>query len=308
MEIPERVIPTLFVKPVTKIKSNEMLKTFLESELCKNYLQFLEDLNESVCGKERDIEVTISPIVEKMLAFLAKCSVWLDEIPPIDQPMRFGNKAFRIWLEKIEENGEQCMKDILPEHLQDAAIELATYFYNSLGNKVRIDYGTGHETAFMAWLYCFYTLGLIGPTDFQAIVFKVFYTYILLTRKFLKQYGLEPAGSQGVWSLDDHHFLIFYFGSSQLRGHKWIKPSSLKDRDLIEDNYSKFIYIDGVRNIYLNKNGPFTEHSPVLHSITSVPHWEKVNGGMMKMYKDLVIGKFPVMQHFLFGNIIHFDA
>lgn len=38
-----------------------------------------------------------------MLAFLAKCSAWVDEIPPLDQPMRFGNKAFRIWLEKIEE-------------------------------------------------------------------------------------------------------------------------------------------------------------------------------------------------------------
>lgn len=169
------------------------------------------------------------------------------------------------------------MKEILPENLQDASIELAAYFYNSLGilkvlicvvihrliqnsfltqrrlttsviliflgNKVRIDYGTGHETAFMAWIYCFHVLGLLSPTDYPAIVFKVifsplfflvifhliaifyifslakvFYNYILLTRKFLKRYGLEPAGSQGVWSLDDHHFLIFYFGSSQLRG------------------------------------------------------------------------------------------
>jgi hypothetical protein len=290
-----------------KIKSMDQLKTFLESELCRKYLQFLEDLNESVCGKERDIEVHVSPIIEKILEYLAKCSQWLDEIPPILQPMRFGNKAFRSWLEKIEENSEQCMKEILPENLHPAAIEFATYFSNSFGNKVRIDYGTGHETAFLAWLYCFYALGLFEQKDFPAIVFKVFYTYILLTRKCLKQYGLEPAGSQGVWSLDDHHFLIFYFGSSQLRGHKWIKPSSLKDRDLIEDNYSKYIYIDGVRNIYLNKNGPFSEHSPVLHSITSVPHWEKVNGGMMKMYKDLVIGKFPVMQHFLFGNIMSFQ-
>lgn len=62
MEVNERVIPTTFVKPVTKIKSVEMLKTFLESELCRNYVQFLEDLNESVCGKEKDIEVTISPV------------------------------------------------------------------------------------------------------------------------------------------------------------------------------------------------------------------------------------------------------
>jgi len=67
------------------------------------------------------------------------------------------------------------------------------------------------------------------------------------------------------------------------------------------------MYIDGIRNIMLNKNGPFSEHSPVLDSIMNVVHWEKVNGGMMKMYKDVVIGKFPVMQHFLFGKILDFS-
>lgn len=38
-----------------------------------------------------------------MLAFLEKCSGWVDDIPPLEQPMRFGNKAFRTWLEKVEE-------------------------------------------------------------------------------------------------------------------------------------------------------------------------------------------------------------
>ena len=28
---------------------------------------------------------------------------WIDEIPPTDQPQRFGNKAFRTWCNRLEE-------------------------------------------------------------------------------------------------------------------------------------------------------------------------------------------------------------
>jgi serine/threonine-protein phosphatase 2A activator len=297
-----------FVKPVTKIKSIANLHSYLESETFRCFTQFLEDLNESVRGKETTADVVVNPLIEKIFSYFDKCSQWIDEIPPIQQPMRFGNKAFRNWLEKVEDNSIEDMKELLPENLKDASIELATYFSNCLGNKVRIDYGTGHETAFIAWLYCFHALKLITPEDYPAIVLRVFYRYILLTRKFQKIYGLEPAGSQGVWSLDDHHFLIFYFGSSQLRGHPFILPKSLRQKDIVEDYYKQFMYIDAIRNIMVNKNGPFVEHSPVLDSIMSVIHWEKVNGGMMKMYRDVVVGKFPIMQHFLFGNIIKFDV
>ena len=42
--------------------------------------------------------------------------------------------------------------------------------------------------------------------------------YIELVRRLQTVYRMEPAGSQGVWALDDHQFLPFIWGSSQLIG------------------------------------------------------------------------------------------
>lgn len=41
--------------------------------------------------------------VGQVLTMLETLSKWVDEIPPIQQPQRFGNQAFRTWFNKLKE-------------------------------------------------------------------------------------------------------------------------------------------------------------------------------------------------------------
>ena len=42
----------------------------------------------------------------------------------------------------------------------------------------------------------------------------------------------------------------------------------------------------------------------MLYDISGVPTWEKVNTGLLKMYLNEVLRKFPVIQHFPFSEAL----
>lgn len=149
---------------------------------------------------------------------------------------------------------------------------------------------------------------MIKEEDYQAVVARVFVKYLDLMRKLQLVYSLEPAGSHGVWGLDDYHFLPFIFGSSQLIDHKYMKPKSIHNEDILENFSNEYLYLAGVRFIKKVKKGPFSEHSPLLDDISGVQTWNKVNSGLLKMYKVEVLEKVPIMQHFLFGWLIKWYA
>ena len=97
---------------------------------------------------------------------------------------------------------------------------LKPYFLESFGSFRRLDYGTGHETSFALFLCSLTLLRVVRPhpAEERALVLRVFARYLRLCWRLQDTYKLEPAGSHGVWGLDDYSFLPYIFGSGQLRG------------------------------------------------------------------------------------------
>jgi serine/threonine-protein phosphatase 2A activator len=128
-------------------------------------------------------------------------------------------------------------------------------------------------------------------------------------RKLQLAYMLEPAGSHGVWGLDDYCILPFLFGAAQLSASpgetELLPPDAIHNAALREELHPEYLYLECIRFIHKVKKGPFGEHSPMLNDIShSVPTWAQVAKGMVRMYKAEVLGKLPVIQHFLFGAIL----
>lgn len=215
-----------------------------------------------------------------------------------------GNKAFRTFYEKLSSNAQSLLKDALPEQFQDAVPELAPYFVESFGNSTRIDYGTGHEMSFCMFLCCLFQLKAFTLEDSVYVINNIFYSYLKFMQKLQTIYRMEPAGSHGVWSLDDYQFMPFIWGSAQLISHPKISPNCFTEDKIVNAFADDYMFLTCIKYIKSVKFGPFAEHSNQLWNISGVSLWSKINSGLMKMYKAEVLGKFPVIQHTLFGSIL----
>ena len=299
--------PLAFSVPVKCVIAASDIDKWKASTAFQDLITFIQHTGKAVENKKISSECTESPGVKGVLVIIDRLQGWVSEIPPEVQPQRFGNKAFRVWHARLKDAAPDLIRSLLPDSVRPALVELEPYLLDSFGNSTRIDYGTGHEASFAIFLLCLMKLGVLLLSDSQAIVTRLFHRYLQLLRLLQSTYRMEPAGSQGVWGLDDFQFLSFIWGAWQLVGQSEVIPESFLNPGVCTELANEYIFYDCIDSIHKAKTGLFYEHSSTLWGISAVSEWKKISSGLLKMYREDVLSKFPVIQHIPFGTLFSIE-
>ncbi|KAF1953004.1 Phosphotyrosyl phosphatase activator [Byssothecium circinans] len=335
-----------FKVPVKCINDGDDVSFFLTSKAYTDIMTFIFQLNGAMFPQKlengekskgavkewvlKDAEASAPDVVQNLAKLVKALGDIVEEAPPDTGPRRFGNVSFRKWYQIVQGRVSDLLDKFLPSEVLSrgsasevtAKAELEAYLMGSFGSAQRLDYGTGHELSFLAFLGGLWKLGAFPITEDGSserfIVLGVIEPYLELIRRLILTYTLEPAGSHGVWGLDDHSFLPYIFGSAQFspaisRPSEIVtegslpnapNPADVAKAGAVERERGRNMYFSAIGFIYDVKKGPFWEHSPILFDISGVKAgWAKINKGMLKMYNAEVLSKFPVVQHFPFGSL-----
>lgn len=258
-------------------------------------------------------------------------------------PLRFGHIAFRDWFDAARVKCRDFINtQLASEHGEQLREELLTYLAESFGNRTRIDYGTGHELNFLLFtmgLSCLSshpgeitdeanknnhdgtksgaTCGATSSNKVDSDRLKNFvahygwdilalfaHKYLRLCRKVQVKFRLEPAGSRGVYNMDDFQCLPFLFGAAQLVGNKYITTKKFYHHENVDMFKNDFIFLEAVDFILNNKRGPFHEHSYTLWCLIDLGSWENIYRRIRMKFTNDVLSPFPIVQHLLFGAYI----
>ena len=172
--------PHTFIKPTKKINEGQDVDHFLTSKAYSDIGLFVMQLNIAMCPRKDgstgtprtwmiDSPIELSQPVERIKELLQKVEAIIEEAPPDTGPRRFGNVSFRKWYEIVESRTKDLLQTYLPVEVTNystsdagaasALDELTSYFLGGFGSSQRLDYGTGHELSFLAFLGSVWKLG-----------------------------------------------------------------------------------------------------------------------------------------------------
>ncbi|EED92584.1 phosphotyrosyl phosphatase, partial [Thalassiosira pseudonana CCMP1335] len=312
--------------PQRYIYTQTDMEHFKHSSARKELLSFVSAMGKGLTSKENTPLQHLSPALASLHGSLTCMSTtWMDGnhsdgLPP-DRKVkaRFGNPVFRTWHERLVNRSYGIVNCLMDCREEEIIAELRAYLHDSFGHPIRIDYGTGHESSFIVFLLSLCKIGCFSPSpqSISLASLSLFHAYLNVTRGLQRDYMLEPAGSHGVWGLDDYHCVPFYLGACQMMAREhttpmpldthndilehW-NPSIIHTKQTLEAHRQTYLYFSCIHFIQkIKPNVPFFESSPMLNDISSIGSWSKVASGLLRLYEGEVLDKMPVVQHFVFG-------
>ena len=206
--------PHTFLKPAKRINEGHDVPFFLTSRAYSDIGTFIMQLNIAMCPRKSpesavtqtwqlDGTYVLSEPVQKLQELLQKINSIIDEAPPDTGPRRFGNVSFRKWYEILESRVQGLLESHLPLAVLNVGAssdgtsvleELTPYLLGGFGSAQRLDYGTGHELSFLAFLGCIWKLGGFSTEKSQdgdlerSLVLGVIEPYVSLDAVFKNLY------------------------------------------------------------------------------------------------------------------------
>jgi len=308
------------------IQCPEDMALWMSSPASAALIRFLQKIGEAILERPRStlemeqeakvLSDTERLIINGLSVLLGDIAALAQNVPLVPMASRYGNQAFKVFHKQL------CQLSLPFSPLdQEAHGFLRQVLCLSFGNPIRLDYGSGHELFFFIFCLVLDEQMRRGSAGGSAAYHRclgigiICRQYVAVARGLQARFMLEPAGSHGVWGLDDYQFLPFLLGSAQmthfddtkLRGELVVTPQVAIGKGVLENKRlcEKFVYLDCLAHVHslktrVNPTVPFAQHSPLLHDIAVVPTWRRIYDGLGRMYLNEVLGKFPIMQHLLF--------
>jgi serine/threonine-protein phosphatase 2A activator len=176
----------VFAQPTKKIHDGGDVQTFFTTKAYADLMTFLLQLNRAMFPRKaahgiqtwplNSHDVDFSEPVRRLQSLLSKLDTIIEDTPPDTGPRRFGNISFRKWYKVVESRASEVLDECVfsgiltdestgREEAVSAKAELTAYFVGSFGSAQRLDYGTGHELSFLAFLACIWKLSGFPKAD-----------------------------------------------------------------------------------------------------------------------------------------------
>ena len=172
----------VFLAPIKRINEGKDVSTFLMSKAYTEIMTFVMQLNRSMFPVSPELDTQriatatqsmppdnslFSDTVLRLRTLLDELEKLIESNPPDSGPRRFGNVAFRRWYADVESRAPALLKAYVPldslsfptKSENTPYAELESYLLGGFGSAQRLDYGTGHELSFLAFLGCIWKLG-----------------------------------------------------------------------------------------------------------------------------------------------------